>query len=312
MLLRLSNQWRYMQLFIFARWLMRVAIFFAAFTSTSAVASPPVVWEHIEDPLVRAAQFDLLLGDPFAAITQLEADLLQGRITQSPAQAQLVLGGMYLAYGAHHKAAEIFKTLGNSDQPQQVRDLAWLKLAQVQYQRGQADEALASLDRIVESLPSQAQQERLLLSSMLLMQKQRFAEAVTNLRQLGQKSLLQQLSEKSVWATYGRFNLGVALFRQGEEEEGRKLLSELGELEVDTDEGRALRDKANLTLAFHYLSKKEPEKAQQYFVKTRLQGPMSNRALLGMGRSYSAKGLHKKSLVAWLKLIKSDAQSKSQ
>lgn len=275
--------------------------------SAQVLAAPPVVWDRIEDPLVRAAQFDLLVGKPFEAVTQLEADLSQGRIKHRPAQAQLVLGGMYLANGAHYKAAKIFERLGNSGQPQAVRNQAWLSLAQVQYQRGQTQAALDSLQRISGELPSLAQQEHLLLSAMLLMQQQRFDKAVLALRQLGQKSLLQQLNEKSVWATYGRFNLGVALFRQGEEEEGRKLLEELGDSDADTEESLALRDKANLTLAFYYLGKQKPEKSQQYFVKTRLQGPMSSRALLGLGRAYSAKDLHKKSLVPWLKLSKMDA-----
>ena len=272
-----------------------------------AMAAPPVAWERIEDPLVRAAQFDLLMGEPFEATIRLEADLAQGRIKYRPAQAQLVLGGMYLASGAHYKAASIFESLGNSDQPQRVQNLAWLNLAQVQYQRGQTDEALAALQRISEDLPAQAQQERLLLSAMALMQQQRFDQAVARLRQLEQKSLRRQLGEKSVWATYGRFNLAVALFRQGNEEEGLELLEELGSEKADTEESRALRDKANLMLAYHFLGKNELDKAQQYFVKTRLQGPMSSRALLGLGRVYSAKALHKKSLVPWLRLSKMDA-----
>jgi len=170
---------------------------------------------------------------------------------------------------------------------------------------------LATLGRISADLPSQPQQERLLLTAMLLMQKQQFKEAVVYLRQLGQKSLVQQLSEKSVWATYGRFNLGVSLFRQGAEKEGIDLLTELGEDAVETEESRALRDKANLTLAYHYLKNNDPVKAQTYFVKTRLQGPMSNKALLGLGRAYSAKQLHKKSLVPWLKLVKQNPSDPS-
>lgn len=278
---------------------------------SGALAAEPIAWEHLEDPILRAAQFDLLQGDPFTALTQLKAEQFQGRIKGSPGQLQLTLGGMYLAYGAHHKAAEIFSALGKSDQPQQLRDLAWLRLAQVQYQRRQTDKALTTLERISTVLPSQPQQERLLLTAMLLMQNQRFDEAVTYLRQLGQKSLVQQLSEKSVWATYGRFNLGVALYRQGKAEEGGKLLEELGAASSNTEEENALRDKANLTLAFHYLAKENPEQAQRYFMKTRLQGPMSNKALLGLGRAYSAKQEHKKSLVPWLKLIKKNASDPS-
>ena len=281
------------------------------FLCVTNIMAAPIAWEHVENPHVRAAQYDGLMGDPFAAITQLLADQKQGRVQSRSAQVQLVLGGLYLNYGSHHKAADIFKTLGESNQSQSVRNLAWYSLARVQYQRGQGSEALKSLQRIVGDLPDEAQQERLLLSSMLLMEQQRYDEAVVNLKQLGKKSLVQQLSEKSVWATYGRFNRGVALFQQGHEQEGRRMLEELGAMSVINEEGQSLRDKANLTLAYDYLSKQDPEKAQQYFVKTRLQGPMSSKALLGLGRVYSAREQHKKSLVPWLRLIKRDASDPS-
>ena len=194
-----------------------------------AIAAP-IAWEHVENPHIRAAQYDGLMGDSFAAITQLLADQKQGRVQGQSAQMQLVLGGLYLNYGSHYKAADIFKALGESNQSQGVRNLAWYNLSRVQYQRGQGREALKSLQRIVGALSDEAQQERLLLTSMLLMEQQRYDEAVVNLKQLGKKSLVQQLNEKSVWATYGRFNLGVALFQQGQEQEGRKMLEELGML----------------------------------------------------------------------------------
>ena len=291
-------------------WIL-AAGFLTMMAATNPITAAPIAWEHIKDPHVRAAQYDGLMGDPFAAITQLLADQKQGRVRDQSAQAQLVLGGMYLSYGSHYKAADIFKTLGESNQSQDVRNLAWYNLARVQYQGGRGREALKSLQRIKGDLPDAAQQERLLLSSMLLMEQQRYDEAVVILKQLGKKSLVQQLSEKSVWATYGRFNLGVALFQKGQVEEGRKLLEELGEMPAVDEESQSLRDKANLTLAYDYLGKQDAEKAQQYFVKTRLQGPMSSKALLGLGRVYSAQDKHKKSLVPWLKLIKRDASDPS-
>ncbi len=281
----------------------------SVWANVSVAAS--ISWEHIVDPHVRAAQYDAMLGEPFAAITQLLADSKQGRVQQRSGQLQLVLGGMYLDYGSHYKAAKIFKTLAKSNQSQEVRNLAWYNLARVQYQRSHGQEALNSLQHINGDLPDEAQQERLLLSSMLLMEQNQFDEAVVKLKQLGEKSLVQQLSEKSVWATYGRFNLGVALFQQGQEQEGRRLLEELGTMSAEDEESYSLRDKANLTLAFDYLSKQEPEKAQQYFLKTRLQGPMSSKALLGLGRVYSAREEHKKSLVPWLRLIKRNASDPS-
>lgn len=291
-----------------AKHLLMAGLFGASVGVIAPLKAQSITWEGIEDPNIRVAQFTLLMGDPFTAITQLKADQQQGRIKHRPAQAQLALGGMYLAYGAHHAAAEIFQTLGESGQPQQLRDIAWYQLARVQYQRGLDGKAMAALGHIVGDLPGESQQERLLLMSTLLMKSQRYDEAVTFLRQLEKKSLLQQLiSEKSIWATYGRFNLGVALYQQGREKEGQTLLEELGTMDVNNEEDKALRDKANLTLAYSFLAKNDPERAQSYFVKTRLEGPMSGKALLGLGRAYSATGQHKKSLSPWLMLIKRDA-----
>jgi tetratricopeptide (TPR) repeat protein len=270
-------------------------------------AETPIVWDGVVDPHIRAAQYDALMGKPFDGITQLLADRAQQRVKQQPEQAEWVLGGMYLTHGSHRVAAKIFHDMKPDEQPQDVRDLAWYNLGEVQYQRGLDDEALASFARIKGALPGEARQGRLLMESVLLMRRGRFDEAVSRLEQLGQKSLVQSLSEKSVWATYGRFNLGVALYKVGRVQEGESLLQELGEFDGATAEVAALRDKANLTLAFHYLDQDKPADAERYFMKARLNGPLSDQALLGLGRVYSQKEEHKKSLVPWLNLAKRDA-----
>lgn len=285
---------------------MRRGVLLTLLAAGPVLAGNPIVWDGIVDPYIRAAQFDALMGKPFDAITQLLADRAKGRVKQRPEQAEWVLGGMYLAHGSHRLAAKIFHEMKPGDQPQDVRDMAWYTLAEVQYQRGLDDEALASFARIQGALPVEARQERLLMESVLLMRRGRFDEAVTRLEQLGQKSLVQSLSEKSVWATYGRFNLGVALYKVGRVQEGESLLQELGEFDGDTEEVRALKDKANLTLAFHYLDQDNPTEAERYFMKARLNGPLSDQALLGLGRVYSQQEEHKKSLVPWLNLAKRD------
>ena len=287
-------------------WLRRGA-WLALLGAAPVHADTPIAWEGVADPHIRAAQYDALMGKPFDAITQLLADRAQQRVTQQPEQAEWVLGGMYLAHGSHRLAAEIFHDMKPDDQSQDVRDLVWYNLGEAQYQHGLDDEALASFARIKGALPVEARQGRLLMESVLLMRRGRFDEAVSHLEQLGQKSLVQSLSEKSVWATYGRFNLGVALYKVGRVQEGESLLQELGEFDGTSSEVSALKDKANLTLAFHYLDQEKPSEAERYFMKARLNGPLSDQALLGLGRVYSQKEDHKKSLVPWLNLAKRDA-----
>ncbi|NOX76438.1 MAG: tetratricopeptide repeat protein [Gammaproteobacteria bacterium] len=283
----------------------------AAALKTTPVSQEAVAWEGIKSPLLRAAQFELLMRRPVAAITRLLADQSQGYFARHPAQARLVLGGIYLAYGAHYKAESIFQGLTIAEQPQGLRDMARYQLARLQFQRGQPDEALDSLGRIDGELPAKMQQERMLLSSLLFLQDDQFDEAEDNLRSMEHQAQRDDSDATSTWAAYGRFNLGVTLFRQGREQEGRKLLEAVGKMPADNSEIRALRDKANLTLAFSYLGLNEPDAAQKYFAKTRLEGPLSNKALLGLGRAYAARGEYKKALTPWMQLTKRDASDPS-
>lgn len=287
-------------------WLCR-SVWLALLGATPVLAGSPVVWEGIADPHLRAAQFEALMGKPFEAVTHVLADRAQGRLKQRPEQAEWVLGGLYLANGSPRLAAKAFHDMNAGDQPQNVRDLAWYNLGEVQYQRGLDDEALAAFARIKGELPIEARQGRLLMESVLLMRRGRFDEAVTRLEQLGQKSLVQALGAKSVWPSYGRFNLAVALYKVGRTQDGEQLLQQLGESDGNSAESNALKDKANLTLAFHYLEQEKSAEAERHFMKVRLSGPLSDQALLGLGRVYSLKEDHKKSLVPWLTLANRDA-----
>ena len=98
--------------------------------------------------------------------------------------------------------------------------------------------------------------------------------------------LLAGLRSKSDWAHYGRYNLGVALIKAGETEKGVVLLEQVGRAPVQGEELRSLRDKANVALGFTYLQDGWPELARTYLERVRLDGLMSNKALLGMGWAY--------------------------
>ena len=65
--------------------------------------------------------------------------------------------------------------------------------------------------------------------------------------------------------------------------EGEAILDRLGRMPGKDTESLALRDKANLTLGYHFLKKEQGGTAKPLFGRVRVQGPFSNRALLGMG-----------------------------
>jgi hypothetical protein len=64
----------------------------------------------------------------------------------------------------------------------------------------------------------------------------------------------------------------------------------------------ALRDKANLALGYAYLQANQPGAARPVLERVRLTGPMSNKALLGVGWAESAQDHFQEALVPWMEL----------
>ena len=94
----------------------------------------------------------------------------------------------------------------------------------------------------------------------------------------------------------------MALVRQNQLERADAILTGVGTLDSDRSELLALRDKANLALGFAFLQAQQPEKARAALQRVRLNGPQSNKALLGLGWADTALGRYRDSLTPWMEL----------
>lgn len=250
-------------------------------------------WGEVKDPHFGEVLFNFYQQKYFSAITHLMAAQDEQRVEHHKDEAELLRGGMYLSYGLHREAGKIFQRLIDEGAPPDVRDRAWFYLAKIWYQRGYLEQAVEALSRIQQALPGDLQEERQVLAALLLMKREKFREAV---------QVLGRFSGRSEWASYARYNMGVALVKAGEKNDGVKLLEDIGRMRADENEMRALRDKANLALGYTFLRIGGPERAKSYLEDVRLNGPFSNKALLGMGWALLERGQHKKSLVPWMEL----------
>jgi hypothetical protein len=142
-------------------------------------------------------------------------------------------------------------------------------------------------------LPGELEDERLSLHAVLLMRRQQYGEAIR---------MLQKTSGRSAWASYERYNLGVALVQSGQSNGGVELLDELGRTPVRGEELAALRDKANVALAYSFLQNGAPARAEPYLERVRLDGLLSNKALLGLGWAHAALNQYERALVPWMEL----------
>ena len=247
-------------------------------------------WREVREPHYGEVLFYFYQQKYFSALSHLMTSQHFGRLGAHVDEAELLRGGMLLSYGQHLEAGRIFEQLIESGAPQAIRDRVWFYLAKIRYQRGYLAEAEQALARIEGKLPGDLDDERQVLHAFLLMGRQEYRQAA---------ALLDGLRGKSEWAHYGRYNLGVALIKAGETAKGVALLEQIGRTPVKGEELAALRDKANVALGFTYLQDGWPELARTYLERVRLDGLMSNKALLGMGWAYSARDQQEKALVHW-------------
>jgi Tetratricopeptide repeat len=247
----------------------------------------------VENPHYGDSLFYFFQGRYFTSVTQLMVSQQFGRMAPHDDEAEILRGGLFLSYGMHREAGEVFATLIQRGAKQPVRDRAWYYLAKIRYQRGLYAESEDALGRIEKRLPGELEEDRALLQANVLMARGKYAEAI---------KVLEALAKGPGATSYVRYNLGVALVRSGDLARGTPLLDAVGKLPAASEEYRSLRDKANVALGFASLQEGRAEQARSYLERVRLSGMYSNKALLGFGWAAAAQGQMKKALVPWSEL----------
>jgi hypothetical protein len=247
----------------------------------------------VKDPHYGEVLFHFFQENYFSALSQLMVAQHFGRVPHHDQEAELLRGGMLLSYGMDQEAGRIFQALIDAGAPPSVRDRAWFYLAKIRYQRGYVAEAEYAMARVHGRLPGDLEDERLVLHAVLLMHRQQYGEAIL---------MLKKTSSQSGWAAYGRYNLGVALIQAGLRDGGAALLDEIGSDPARGEELMALRDKANVALAYAFLRSNAPGRAEYYLERVRLNGLMSNKALLGLGWAHASLDEYERALVPWMEL----------
>ena len=270
----------------------------AAAVAGGILALPAAAAEWPEPAIVEDAHYGEVLfyfyqEQYFPAIVRLLAAQEQAQLEHHGDDASLLLGGLYLSYGQHLRAAEIFERLLAGDAAPAVRDRTWFFLAKIRYQRAWPEAAGQALANIAAPLPPPLEAERQMLAAQLLIDAGRFDEAIAQ---------LQDLTDAPGWTSYARFNLGVALARSGRLADSAAVLDEVGRLESRGEEFDALRDKANLALGYTLLQDGQALEASVPLQRVRLSGPFSNKALLGAGWADAELGAWDRALVPWTEL----------
>lgn len=259
-------------------------------------ASEPTV---VQDPHYGEVLFYFYQGEYFPAIVRLLAAQQQSQLENHVDEAELLLGGLYLSYGHHLHAAEIFERLLANNVEPEIRDRTWFFLAKIWHQRGYLTESQSALNNIQNALPDALESERHMLQAQILIDEGEYDPAI---------ALLRAWKDDTEWSSYAKFNLGVAMVRSGQVNEGAQILDALGNLDPYNEELSSLRDKANLALGYAFLQDGQPMAAKPPLQRVRLAGPFSNKALLGVGWADAEIDNFRRALVPWMELRSRDLQ----
>ncbi|MEO7387386.1 MAG: tetratricopeptide repeat protein [Gammaproteobacteria bacterium] len=269
------------------------AVLVAAGVAQSGLADDVAKPRAIRDLYYGETLFQFYQDQHFDALTHLLAARASGRVSNHEAESELLLGGLYLHYGQHVRAEEIFNRLLTTDVAPSVRDRAWFYLGKVRYQRGLHEEALAAFARISGALPEGLAAELPMLKGQSLMALGRFDAAA---------ELLDGWKGPEGWAPYARYNLGVSFVRLNRLADGARQLDRVGQSSPSSPELLDLRDKANLALGYAYLQQSLDGQARPVLERVRLESPFASKALLGVGWADAATHDFRGALTPWLEL----------
>ncbi len=264
-----------------------------AFAQARAPAAPAVV----QDPHHGDTLFHFFQSKYFSSITALMVSQHFERLPHHADDAEVLRGGMLLAYGMHREAEAIFTRLADASLAPRCatargsssrRSAISVGLSAMRSRRWRAS---------ASALPAEFAEDRALLAAQLLMAKGEDAAAAQSLR---------DLAAREGSSVYLRFNLGVALVRAGDGAAGRALLDAIGTTRAADEEARTLRDKANVALGFAALKDGRHVDARTALERVRLAGTQSNKALLGFGWAAASAKDHEAALVPWQELTARD------
>ena len=256
----------------------------AALLPLAAAAAEYYAPGSANDPRVRVADYLAANGRYLGA-----ASLLQQMRNEAPDKKlapwlYLRLADDVLSYGMEERAETIYReqlarSVAAEGKEAEVAARTHVRLAEFNYQRGYFPQAVEELRALRDKLPPQ-----LFPDWQDLM-----ARALAAQGQYGEAADVLEISGKPVpESAYARYNLGISLINDGRVAQGTTMLDRVGRMSVFDSETLALRDKANLTLGYHFLRSQQGGTSVPIFNRVRSAGPYSNRALLGLGWAYLA------------------------
>jgi len=211
--------------------------------------------------------------------------------------ATFSVGDFELDYRMHLRAGHAITAVLEGNVDEAVRNDAAYRLARIQFQKGELSDALHSLDRIHGRVPDAIRDDVEFLRANVYLSTAHPDKATPILKRLeGDKQLLG----------FADYNLAIAYLQGDHRDAALDQLQKAGEVNANSDETRAIRDKANLVRGSLLFDSGQFAAAKSSLDRVRLVGPFSNQALLRAGWADVSDKQFDSALVPWNILVKRD------
>jgi predicted negative regulator of RcsB-dependent stress response len=288
------------------QWLSMGVVVLAAVAAQPSFAAQPPAALDLHDLYFGEALYQAYQGQYFDALERLDAELAQHHRVDEPEldslqyhirQADFSVGDFELRYRMHLRAGRAIKAVLDADVDQLVKNEAAYRLARIEFQKDQPEDALHALERIQGTVPDNIKDEIEFLRANVYLALGRPADAV---------EVLKRLQGGEGLKGFSAYNLGIALLQSGHTPEALRQLEKAGQFESRATAAAAIRDKSNMVLGSLMMQSEDYSRAQLAFDRVHLAGPYSNRALLSTGWADVSAHDFQKALVPWGLLIERD------
>src|SRR3989475_412982 len=279
--------------------MMRAPHLLVGLVLAMGLAVRPAVGADLRDLYFGEALYHAYQGQYFDALQRLDTELALYHGLDEPRldtlhyhinDAEFSVGDFELDYRMHQRAGRAVKAVLEGAVDESVRNEAAYRLARIQFQKDQLDDALQSLARIQGKVPEGIRDDVEFLRANIDMATGRPGQAV---------EVLKPLRSDGSLIGFVAYNLGIALLQDGRQQEAIEQLDKAGVLAAGDPAGLAIRDKSNLVLGSMLFESGDFDRAKRSLDRVRLEGPFSNQALLRAGWAEATAKHYDRALVPW-------------
>jgi hypothetical protein len=230
----------------------------------------PVVAQKAEKLAARYLEY---AADAGVAAEELLAAEQAGTVDRASAAAAQAQIRNYPSMDPYARARFVADALWQGWRHERYNEF-WLEQAAAMLRRGEWAAAEKALRHLRKPWSTTVAASRYSLWGRLYLQQGNYAHAAV---------ALDKQARMAGDGLFDHYNFAYALFQTGDRERALAVLDDIGLLTLETEDHRALRDRANLALGWHWLAQDQGGTARAFFRRVRLEGPFSNLSLLGLG-----------------------------